>query len=134
MFLSELKPEQKELFLDLGICLSMSDGDFSEPEKKMILEMCKEMGVYERTDAKLKFEDALEKIKEGITEREKRIILLETAGIVLADGEYSDDEMLVMKKIATTLEIDYSHVEEVVETVNSLLDIYSKIGEFLTKK
>lgn len=134
MFLGELKSEQKELFLDLGICLSMSDGDFSALEKKMILEMCKEMGISERLDAKLDFKDAIEKIKEGITTREKRIILLETAGIVLADGEYSDDEMSVMKEIAATLEIDYSQVEEVVATVNNLLDVYSKIGEFLTKK
>lgn len=134
MFLSELKLEQKELFLDLGIHLSMSDGDFSASEKKMILEMCKEMGISERLDAKLELKDAIDKIKEGITAREKRIILLETAGIVLVDGEYSDDEMSVMKEIAAILEIDYSQVEEVVAIVNNLLDVYSKIGEFLTKK
>lgn len=134
MFLSELKLEQKELFLDLGIHMSMSDGDFSASEKKMILEMCKEMGISERLDAKLELKDAIDKIKEGITAREKRIILLETAGIVLVDGEYSDDEMSVMKEIAAILEIDYSQVEEVVAIVNNLLDVYSKIGEFLTKK
>lgn len=134
MFLAELKPEQKELFLDLGICLSMSDGDFSAPEKKMILEMCKEMGIPERIEPKLEFKTALERIKEGISTREKRIVLLETAGIVMADGECSDDEVAVMKEIAVTLEIDYSQVEEVIDMVKNLFNIYAKIGDFLTKK
>lgn len=134
MFLSELKPEQKELFLDLGIYLSLSDGNFVDSEKNMICQMCKEMEIGKRMVANLSFEEALDKIKNGATIRERRIILLETAGIVLADGVYTAEEERVTKKISDSLGIDFSQYKEAVETIKELKNVYSKIGTFLTNK
>lgn len=134
MFLAELKAEQRELFLDIGIALSMSDGDFSASEKKMILEMCREMGIAERLEPKSDIKSALKALKGGISAREKRIVLLEAAGIVLTDGEYSSDEVVAMKNIASELEIAYSEVEEVVGILGELLGVYTKIGQFLSKR
>jgi len=45
MFLSKLKSEEKEYFLDLGIHLASSDGDFSDVEKENIKQMCQEMAI-----------------------------------------------------------------------------------------
>ena len=96
--------------------------------------MCREMGIENRLEKEHTFEDALSLISAEITKREKRIVLLETAGIVLADGEFSEEEELLVKKISEGLGIEYSEYENVLETVKELLKIYSKIGEFLTKK
>lgn len=134
MFLAELKPEQKELFLDLVICLSKSDGCFDESEQKVIIEMCREMGIKKRIDNRFEFKDALIKIKENITEREKRIILLETAGIVLADGNFSEDEAILIKNISEELQIEYDCYSDIIEMVKELYNVYSKIGTFLSGK
>lgn len=134
MFLSELKPTLKELFLDVAIYLSMSDGDFSSTEEKMLMDMCNEMGIEKRKIATMEYRDALKKISEDVTEREKRIILLEIAGIVLADGNYSEEEMNVVKEIGESLTIDYAKFKEVIVIVKELLDTYTKIGAYLSSK
>lgn len=134
MFLSELKNTQKELFLDLCIHLSMSDGDFVDSEKNTILQMCKEMEIKERFTTVVNFDDALNQLAENATLREKRIILIEIAGVILADGIFASEEESAMRKISDSLEIDYSQCEKVVSMVQDLYGIYSKIGSFLTSK
>ena len=92
MFLSELKDEQKDLFLDLGIHLSLS------------------------------------------VVREKRFVLLEIAGVVMADEVYSSEEKAEVKKISDALGVDYSHCEDAISLVKDLFVVYSKIGNFLSNK
>lgn len=134
MFLSELRNEQKELFLDLSIHLSMSDGKFSDSEKNTIRQMCKEMGIDERLKKKVEFDIALNRLSENATIREKRIILLEIAGIVMADGVYSPEEKTAVENIATALSVDYSHCEDAISLIKDLFVLYSKIGNFLSGK
>ena len=86
MFLSELRDTQKELFLDLSIYLSMRDGNFADVEKNTIIQMCKEMGIDKRLVPVLNFDDVLNQLAESVTIREKRIIILEIGGVILADG------------------------------------------------
>lgn len=134
MYLSELRGTQKELFLDLCIHLSMSDGDFVDIEKNTILQMCKEMEINERLTPVANFDDALKQLAEDTTIREKRIILLEIGGIILADGIFSSEEENAMKKIADSLEIDYFQCEKVISMVRDLYEVYLKIGSFLSSK
>lgn len=134
MFLSELKNAQKELFLDLCIHLSMCDGDFSNSEKNTILQMCKEMEINERFTPGVVFDDALSQLAENASVREKRIILIEIAGIILADNVFASEEKNSLKKISDSLEIDYSQCEKVISMVQDLYVVYSKIGSFLTSK
>lgn len=134
MFLSELKDEQKDLFLDLGIHLSMSDGEFSDTEKNTIRQMCREMGIDERLEENVEFDIALNRLSENATVREKRIVLLEIAGIVMADGVYSPEEKATVENISNALEVDYFHCENAISLVKDLFAVYSKIGGFLSSK
>lgn len=134
MFLAELRPEQKELFLDLVILLSKSDCVFDESEQKAISEMCREMEINERTENQLELNEVLKKIGETAYTREKRIILLETAGIVLADGVYSEEEESMIKDISDSLKIEYEQYQEVLKTIQELYGVYKKIGDFLSGK
>lgn len=134
MFLSELKDEQKDLFLDLGIHLSMSDGRFSDIEKNTIRQMCKEMEIGERLEANIEFDAALNRLSENATVREKRIVLLEMAGIVMADGVYSPGEKTTVENISNTLGVDYPHCENAISLIKELFAVYSKIGDFLSSK
>lgn len=134
MYLSELKDEQKELFLDLGIHLSMSDGDFSSHEKNTISQMCTEMGIAERFEQNVEFDTALSRLSEIATIREKRIILIELAGIVMADGVYSPEEKAVVENITKILEVDHAQYEKVIALIKDLFVVYSEIGDFLSSK
>lgn len=134
MFLSELKDEQKDLFLDLGIHLSMSDGEFTKTEKNTICQMCKEMGIDERLEQNVDFDTALSRLGKNATVREKRIVLLEIAGVVMADEVYSSEEKAEVKKISDALGVDYSHCEDAISLVKDLFVVYSKIGNFLSNK
>lgn len=134
MFLSELKDTQKELFLDLSIHLSMCDEEFTDAEKNTIFQMCKEMGISERFVPVISFDDALNQLTESTTIREKRIILLEIGGIILADGVFSSEEKSAMEKISDSLKIDYYQCEKAIEMIRDLYEIYSKIGLFLSSK
>lgn len=134
MFLSELKDEQKDLFLDLGIHLSKSDGEFLGAEKDNIRQMCKEMGIEERLEENVEFDIALNRLSESATVREKRIVLLEIAGIVMADGVYSLEEKEMVENVSNVLGFDYSHFENVISLIRDLFVAYSKIGDFLSSK
>lgn len=134
MFLSELNDTQKELFLDLSIHLSMCDEEFVDDERNTILQMCKEMGISERIVPVVNFDDALNQLTESTTIREKRIILLEIGGVVLADGVFSSEEKKAMLKISDSLKVDYSQCERAIEMIRDLYRIYSKIGSFLSSK
>lgn len=134
MFLSELKDEQKELFLDLVIHLSMSNGEFVDAEKAMVHQMCREMEIAERLETKVEFDEALSRLSKNAYVREKRIILLELAGIVMADGVYDSEEKAAVEKIADALCIDYSHCENAISLIKDLFDVYSKIGNFISSK
>lgn len=134
MFLHELKNTQKELFLDLSIYLSMSDGEFADSEKNTIVQMCREMEIEKRLTPNVNFDDALSQLAENTTIREKRIILIEIAGIIFADGIFASGEESLMKKISDSLKVDYSQCEKAIMLVRDLYEVYSKIGPFLSSK
>ncbi len=131
MYLSELRPEQKELFLDLGICISKGDGSFDDSERIVLSEMCREMGIPQRIENRLGFDEALVRIKETASTREKRVILIEAAGIILADGVYSEEEKGLVKRISEVLEIEYKQCEYVLRTVRDLFEVYDRLAAFL---
>lgn len=134
MFLSELKDTQKELFLDLSIHLVKCDGDFADVERNTISQMCKEMEINERFTPVVNFDDALNQLTESATIREKRIILLEIGGVILADGVFSSEEKSAMKEISDLLKIDYFQCEKVIAMIQDLYEVYSKIGLYLSSK
>ncbi len=134
MFLSKLKSEEMELFLDLGIHLASCDGDFALVEKENIIQMCQEMGIEKRLDAKLSFNEALEQLSKLSNNYEKKIILLELAGIVMADGVCSPEEKELLMNIITTLNMKDSDCDAVIKLVSSLYSVYSEIGNYLASK
>ena len=134
MFLSKLKSEEKELFLDLGIHLASSDGDFSEVEKNNIKQMCQEMGVRERFETKLDLNEALNQFSEIADIYEKKITMIELAGIVMADGIYTLEEKAFLHKITEVFNIDKNDCDTVIELVGKLHNLYTEIGTYLASK
>ncbi len=134
MYLNELHPENKDLFLDLCICLSMSDLHFSHEEKVLIKQLCAEMNIPERYSTDLNVNDVIKSLAKNTTEREKRIIIIEAAGIIMVDNDYSDNEKKLMLTLSKIFGIPYSETEKIIGTISELYSVYEKFAQFLTGK
>lgn len=131
MYLQELKAEQKELFLDLSILLSSSDSNFSVEEKNLIKQICAEMQIEERYASTFEFKDVIDKLVDISTKKEKRIMLIELAGIIMVDGEYTDEENRFINDIAEKFSIPYDEVNKMILKVTELYGVYKKFSMFL---
>ena len=134
MYLGQLTDDHKKLFLDAAIYLSMSDGNFALNEKNMIDQMCREMQIPARYEMELGG-DALLSMFTGISsERQKRIILVELGGIVLADQVYDAKEKEMLCVIARSLGYPESVADEAVALVEELYGLYVRMERFLESK
>ena len=131
MFVGQLSGAQKELILDAAIHLSSADDDFSNYEKATIDQMCLEMQVPVRYQAKLDLDAVLEEFKRIESVREKRIILIELAGIVLADRIYDTREKDVLLRITTSLGFQSEKANEAIDLVKEYFGIFDKISKYL---
>lgn len=131
MYLSTLEKGQKELFLDLCIILSESDGDFSETEKETIDKFCIEMNIPSRYEAKKDADTTLAMLNESCSEYVKRSLVLEIIGIVIADGKYADAEKEILIKLSKVFSISYGEIEKMIGVVKELWLIYGKFNLFM---
>ena len=131
MYLQELKAEQKELFLDLSILLSSSDNNFSIEEKNLIKQICAEMQIEERYTTAAEFDDIVDKLVDISTRKHKRIMLIELAGIILVDGEYSDEEKQFINAIGEKFSIPSVEIDKMILSVSKLYDVYEKFSMFI---
>ena len=134
MYLSELKPEAKPLFLDMSIHLAERDADFCLEEREMIRLMCYEMNIEVRYTAENDVETVLRQLKTLSSFREKRIILLELTGIMMADGKITDCETAIVKELADAFEVEHLELETIIGCITELHGIYTQFGSFLSGK
>ena len=131
MFLNRLSNEQKELFLDLCIHASKSNEDFSDEEKLTLEQYCEEMHIEVRFDEKAGFEEAASKLLDISTDTELRIIMLETAALLISDNSYDEQEQSFFESLSAKLGMDKAAADEVMDVVRNLTAIYERIGEFV---
>lgn len=129
MFLGKLNCEEQEAFLSLSVHAAKANGVVAEEEKDMIEEYCHEMGI--------SFFDAenvqpLEKVLEiygGSDMQNRKIVLLETLGLVYADGTYDEAEQDFVRELAQKLCIDPETVEKQTELIMRYLKLIKEMAE-----
>lgn len=131
MYLGEFDKEKKELFLDLCINLSKCDGDFAIVEKRLIEKFCVEMNINARFEAKQDTESTLALLNNLCDNREKRAIIIEIIGIVLADEKYHDAEKSILRDCSNVFSVDFLEITKVMDVVKELYGIYGKFNLFL---
>lgn len=134
MYLEELQEAQKQLFLDLCIIISNSDTEFSYQEKRMIQHICREMDIPEKYDTESVLEEVIKQLAENSTEREKRIIIIEAAGIIMADNKYVAEEKNIVLLLSEAFGISMEEIENMIEIIGELYAVYKKFADFLTGK
>ncbi len=131
MFLNRLSIEQKELFLDLCIHASKSNNDFSAEEKETINQYCEEMHINIRYDEEHELNEIADKLAEISSEQDLRMILLETAGLLLSDNKYDDEEKKFFDTLAEKLGLDKAQTDDVIGMLRELTDVYTRINGFV---
>ena len=126
MYLEELQEAQKQLFLDLCIIISNSDTEFSYQEKRMIQHICREMDIPEKYDTESVLEEVIKQLAENSTEREKRIIIIEAAGIIMADNKYVAEEKNIVLLLSEAFGISMEEIENMIEIIGELYAVYKK--------
>ena len=132
MFLNQLSDKEKNAFISLSVHASKSNGVFEEEEKAMIQGYCKEMDIplFDANDA-----ISMDEIVAVFNESEltiKKIVLLETLGLVYSDGEYDDSEKGFVKEYANKIGLTDEDVEKQTEAVKTYLDALKKVAEAIS--
>lgn len=98
MFLAELKPEEKEAFLELATLISTIDGKVSIYENTVLKKFQKESGLEGYRIKGLEMEGILNTFT---SERSKNIVLTELLKLIYSDGvfhEHESDSVRLIKK------------------------------------
>lgn len=124
MFLSQLRKENKELFLKLSVYASNANDLFVDEEKELIYAYCREMGIPEvMPDTSETIDIILNQISEQADDVEKNIIILEILGLVKADGVYDEKEKAFMCQMMDGIKVK----RDVLSQYNSLLEVYGAV-------
>lgn len=131
MYLGELNATQKDRFLDLGIRLATTDGDFSEAEKEAIHLLCDEMRIADRYDEEASPEEAIHFFASEADRRIQRIVVFELLGIAMADSVYHSNEQELITKAAKAFSIGDDEIKEISDAVVELYGLYVKFSRFI---
>ena len=131
MFLNRLSNEQKEMFLDLCIHASKSNNNFDDAEKLIIEQYCDEMHIDVRFDEKLTLQEIAEKLPTISSKSDIRIVLLETASLLLSDNIYDESEKQFFEGFAEKTGISREELDGLIKTLGELTEVYSKINDFV---
>ncbi|MCM1186543.1 MAG: hypothetical protein NC251_10460 [Lachnoclostridium sp.] len=124
MFLYLLKEDNKVRFIELCKHASEADEIVDAKEIETINVYCREMGISEEAISdKRELDMILEELKNGADVTEKKIILFEILGLMLADEQYTESEEQFVLKIIETFGID----NQSVNNMYSLLEIYKAV-------
>ena len=92
----EKKFGKESLFLDAAILLSNSDGNMSDQEKEIILQLCEEMQIKPTFSSSRQLESALREMSTISNLKTKKIFVFELAGVILADGIFDESEKKII--------------------------------------
>ncbi len=127
MFLRELSKKEKEAFISLSVYVSKSNGFFAEEEKKKMEEYCREMEIpLFEMDNVISLEEIVDVFKNSNLHI-KKVVLLESLGLVYADGLYDEKEKNFIKEYAEKIGLTYDIVEEQTTVIKEYLDALTKV-------
>lgn len=104
MFLQELNKKEGNAFINLVKNLATIDQNFASEEENLIKEYMEEIGLCSKCIETLNQDEALKVLSESNT-RVKNIVYFEILGLALVDGDFSENEVSFVDKVAKSLNI-----------------------------
>ena len=124
MFLKELNKGEANAFLNLVSIFARIDNEFAKEEKALLDEYKEELGVVDSEINEMEYEDIIESLKSS-TDRARRIIYFELVGLALVDGEYEDEEVDFLEKIAAEFNIPRAKRIAIANYFYNFTDVYN---------
>ncbi len=131
MFLNQLSYQEKKMFLDLSIHVAKANNVLAAEEKALISGYCTEMQLppielYE-TEPLETVTDYFEMADDHI----KKIVLLETFGLVYADGEFDREEDSMVKQFAENIGISNEDYDSLHNAIKEYYRVCSNLAEVI---
>lgn len=134
MFLSNLKQQEKEIFIALANEVIKADGVIQESEKQIMAEYVKEMSIDNLTPPDI---DDLDKMIQELasisSNQNKRIIFVELLALAFVDGEFAIEEKQIVNKVASAFGFNDAIIERVVNLQDAYTSAYMSIVEFVNE-
>lgn len=124
MFLKELNKDEANAFLNLVSIFARIDNEFAKEEKALLDEYKEELGLVDSEINEMVYEDIIESLKSS-SDRAKRIIYFELLGLALVDGEYEEEEVDFLEKIAAEFSIPRAKRIAIANYFYNFTDVYN---------
>lgn len=126
-----MKNNQKEAFMTLAHALIVSDNVLSEEEHSMMRQYKQEMNLPFSYDESVgDVEDAIATFMQE-SSRVKKKIVFELVALAYTDGNYVEQERMLIDKIRTSLGLEDDFSVKCEPYISDLTKIYGKILEFV---
>lgn len=124
MFLKELNKDEANAFFNLVSIFARIDNEFAKEEKALLDEYKEELGLVDSEINEMVYEDIIESLKSS-SDRAKRIIYFELVGLALVDGEYEEEEVDFLEKIAAEFSIPRAKRIAIANYFYNFTDVYN---------
>lgn len=132
MYLSLLREEQKNLYINLAVHFASVDGDFSQEEKNMIDAYCYEMGIsYDYSQKIPALIDVVEQLNAISNMHEKKMILFEIVGLAKADNNFHEDERRMIALMIERFAIKDTFVDECEHVIEDYMKLQTRINNLV---
>lgn len=129
MFLGAIDVSCRASLLDLALLIAKSDGEYGDSERAIIAAYKKEMDVLH--DPQNRELDDILSVLSGTSLSDKKKILFEMTSLILADGNFSDDEEKMLNKIADAFCLERSYISDSIEIYDDLNMLYLKAAKLV---
>lgn len=132
MYLSLLKENEKELFIGLAYDLASTDGDYSNEEKVIINGYCQEMKIiFDEKNMIKAVEDIVDEITKKSDDQIKKIIIFELIGLAMVDGNYDENERVLIKQIEEKFMVGNGFADKCEGVISEYIAFQSKINQLV---
>lgn len=124
MFLKELNKDESTCFLNLVSIFAKVDNKFAKEEKVLVEEYREELGIYSEEIRTMEYDEIINILKKS-SDKAKKIIYFELVGLALVDGEYEDEEVDFLEKIADEFNITRAKKFAIANYFYNFKDVYN---------
>ena len=133
MYLTFLTEQEKIYFLGLAYNIAISDGEYSNEEKNIIDNYCKEMNINFTNKMIQPTDFLISKLSLTSDERTKKIILFEIIGLAMIDNHFDNEEKNIIDKMILDFKLNESLKLKYEELVNKYMCLQNEINQFVIK-
>ncbi len=133
MYLSELNIGEKKNFLELAFYAMGLNGEHKQEEQQIFNSFINECELSSYEPKKQQNIESVIKVIAKSANKNKRIVLIELFGIILADNEFCDAEEAFIEKLSLSLKFDDYQVKKIKRWVEAMNDIVQEGFQLINK-